>query len=124
MEHEYGHVDSAKALLKAAGEPIGASHEIVGEMGFRTVHQTDAKAQMVLRAECRGLEMFKRPVVNGPLGGEREETTASDDETDELLAEEAAEAAATTSTSPSPRSPRPELEPRENNPHRPPAAGW
>ena len=94
MEHEYGHVDSAKALLKAAGEPIGASHEIVGEMGFRTVHQTDAKAQMVLRAECRGLEMFKRPVVNGPLGGEREETTASDDETDELLAEEAAEAAA------------------------------
>ena len=94
MEHEYGHVDSATALLKAAGEPIGASHEIVGEMGFRTVHQTDAKAQMVLRAECRGLEMFKRPVVNGPLGGEREETTASDDETDELLAEEAAEAAA------------------------------
>lgn len=94
MEHEYGHVDSAKALLKAAGEPIGASHEIVGEMGFRTVHQTDAKAQMVLRAECRGLEMFKRPVVNGPLGGEREETTASEDETDELLAEEAAEAAA------------------------------
>ena len=94
MEHEYGHVDSAKALLRAAGEPIGASHEIVGEMGFRTVHQTDAKAQMVLRAECRGLEMFKRPVVNGPLGGEREETTASDDETDELLAEEAAEAAA------------------------------
>ena len=100
MEHEYGHVDSAKALLRAAGEPIGASHEIVGEMGFRTVHQTDAKAQMVLRAECRGLEMFKRPVVNGPLGGEREETTASDDETDELLAEEAAEAAAKNSRKP------------------------
>ena len=86
MEHEYGHVDSARALLRAAGEPIGATHEVVGEMGFRTIHQTDAKAQMVLRAECLGLCVFKRP---GSLGG-AEETAASDDETDEAVAEEAA----------------------------------
>lgn len=85
MEHEYGHVDSARALLRAAGEPIGATHEVVGEMGFRTIHQTDAKAQMVLRAECLGLCVFKRPGTGGS-----EEVAASDDETDEAVAEEAA----------------------------------
>ena len=85
MEHEYGHVDSARALLRAAGEPIGATHEVVGEMGFRTIHQTDAKAQMVLRAECTGLCVFKRPGVTSV-----DEAAASDDETDEAVAEEVA----------------------------------
>ena len=85
MEHEYGHVDSARALLRAAGEPIGATHEVVGEMGFRTIHQTDAKAQMVLRAECTGLCVFKRPGVTSV-----DEEAASDDETDEAVAEEVA----------------------------------
>ena len=85
MEHEYGVVDSARALLRAAGEPIGATHEVVGEMGFRTIHQTDAKAQMVLRAECVGLGVFNRPGVTSV-----DEAAASDDETDEAVAEEVA----------------------------------
>ena len=49
-EHEYGRGDSAAALAKAAGDAVGLKHAIVGKMGFRTEHQTDAKAQMVLEA--------------------------------------------------------------------------
>ena len=62
---------------------VYADGEVVGEMGFRTIHQTDAKAQMVLRAECTGLCVFKRPGVTSV-----DEEAASDDETDEAVAEQ------------------------------------
>ena len=88
MEHEYGHVDSAQALLLAAGGSIGCVHELTGQMGFRTVHQIDAKAQMVLDVRCDGLPVFKRHGGGG--GGSGGDEAASDDEADELMAEDAA----------------------------------
>jgi len=86
MEHEYGHVDSAQALLRAAGDAIGCVHELTGQMGFRTVHQIDAKAQMVLAVECAGLPVYVRRRASGAVA----EDAASDDEADELMAEDSA----------------------------------
>lgn len=90
MEHEYGHVDSARALVKASGDAIACEHEIAGEMGFRTIHQVDAKAQMVLRVACAGLPVYARERASGAAADD----AASDDEADELMAEERAAAAA------------------------------
>ena len=90
MEHEYGHVDSARALVKASGDAIACEHEIAGEMGFRTIHQVDAKAQMVLRVACAGLPVRARERASGAAADD----AASDDEADELMAEERAAAAA------------------------------
>ena len=74
MEHEYGHVDSARALLEFACSALGVRLELVGKMGFRTVHQQDAKAQMVLEVSCDGLPVTKRA---------DQSEAASDDETDD-----------------------------------------
>jgi len=51
MEHQYGHVDSANALQRGAASVLGLRHEVSGAKGFRTVHQIDAKTQLVLHAE-------------------------------------------------------------------------
>ena len=90
MEHEYGHVDSARALVKASGDAIACEHEITGEMGFRTIHQVDAKAQMVLKVACAGLPVYSRERASGAAADD----AASDDEADELMAEERASAEA------------------------------
>ena len=78
-EHEYGRVDSAAALVKAAGDAVGLKHAIVGKMGFRTEHQTDAKAQMVLEATLEKAGAFATARTkniktgSGSGGGEEED---------------------------------------------------
>jgi Flp pilus assembly protein TadD len=79
MEHEYGHVDSAHALLERAKGALGVELELVGKMGFRTVHQTDAKAQMVLEASCGGLPLVSKE----KRGDDCEPGAASEDEADD-----------------------------------------
>ena len=79
MEHEYGHVDSAHALLERAKGALGVELELVGKMGFRTVHQTDAKAQMVLEASCGGLPLVSKE----NRGDDCEPGAASEDEADD-----------------------------------------
>ena len=59
-------------------------------MGFRTIHQIDAKAQMILDVRCFGLPVYKRTRASGASAGD----AASDDEADELMDEDAAAAAA------------------------------
>ena len=84
MEHEYGHVASADALLARARGALGVELELVGKMGFRTVHQTDAKAQMVLEASCAGLPVVSRSHGSDESDGNDESLgAASEDEADE-----------------------------------------
>ena len=49
MEFEYHRVEAAAALHARACGALRLRHAVVGAMGKRTVHQQDAKAQMVLR---------------------------------------------------------------------------
>ena len=51
MEHQYGHVDSAYMLQRGAAIALGLSHEITGALGYRTVHQQNAKTQLVLNVD-------------------------------------------------------------------------
>ena len=51
MEHQYGHVDSAYMLQRGAAVALGLSHEITGAVGYRTVHQQNAKTQLVLNVD-------------------------------------------------------------------------
>ncbi|KAK9803991.1 hypothetical protein WJX72_011120 [[Myrmecia] bisecta] len=46
-EHLYGHTATAQAHLEAAGQAAGVQIQVTGEMGLRTHHQQDPKAQMV-----------------------------------------------------------------------------
>lgn len=48
MEHQYGHVDSAYVMQRGAAVALGVRHQISGALGFRTIHQQDAKSQLVL----------------------------------------------------------------------------
>ena len=92
MEHEYGHVASADALLARARGALGVELELVGKMGFRTVHQTDAKAQMVLEASCAGLPVVSMSHGNDESDGNDESLgAASEDEADEADEPEAAD---------------------------------
>ena len=52
MEHEFGVDDSARYLLKRAKDALGVTIEKSGALGYRTIHQQDAKAQLVLRVAC------------------------------------------------------------------------
>ena len=72
-------------------------------MGFRTINQVDAKAQMVLNVACDAVPVYRLQKTDdamGGLAGGADEYAASDDELDEKFAEEeasnavAAEAAA------------------------------
>eukprot|EP00250_Pteridium_aquilinum_P016612 c23195_g1_i1 orf=43-2787(+) len=48
VEYVYGHVDQARSRFEAAREACGLEICLTGALGFRTVHQVDPKAQMVL----------------------------------------------------------------------------
>jgi len=50
-EHEYKRGESASALLRRALAALRLRHSVAGELGVRTEHQVDAKAQLVLRWE-------------------------------------------------------------------------
>ncbi|KAK1325099.1 hypothetical protein QJS10_CPA01g00478 [Acorus calamus] len=48
IENEYGRVDSSRLYFNQAEEACGLQLSVTGVLGLRTVHQVDAKAQMVL----------------------------------------------------------------------------
>lgn len=50
VEYAYSHVDNAREQLEAAKEACGLELYLTGVLGFRTAHQVDPKAQMVLIA--------------------------------------------------------------------------
>ncbi|KAK1666280.1 hypothetical protein QYE76_054439 [Lolium multiflorum] len=50
-EYKYGWVDASRLHLDSAQEACGIHLSLTGILGFRTVHQVDAKSQMVLIAK-------------------------------------------------------------------------
>ncbi|XP_072987775.1 uncharacterized protein [Typha latifolia] len=51
-EYKYGRVDSSRMHLKFAEEACGLQLSLTGILGFRTIHQVDAKPQLVLVAKA------------------------------------------------------------------------
>ncbi|KAK3124909.1 hypothetical protein QOZ80_7BG0595960 [Eleusine coracana subsp. coracana] len=49
-EYKYGRVDASRLYLDSAQEACGLHLSLTGILGFRTIHQVDAKSQMVLVA--------------------------------------------------------------------------
>lgn len=54
MELQYGHSDSAYVLQRGAASVLGLRHDITGALGYRTIHQQDAKSQLVLSVDMEG----------------------------------------------------------------------
>ncbi|RCV10617.1 hypothetical protein SETIT_2G124700v2 [Setaria italica] len=50
-EYKYGRVDASRLHLDSAQEACGLHLSLTGILGFRTIHQVDAKSQMVLVAK-------------------------------------------------------------------------
>uniref|UniRef100_A0ACD5VXK4 Uncharacterized protein n=1 Tax=Avena sativa TaxID=4498 RepID=A0ACD5VXK4_AVESA len=50
-EYKYGRVDASRLHLDRAQEACGIHLSLTGILGFRTIHQVDAKSQMVLIAK-------------------------------------------------------------------------
>lgn len=76
MEHEFGVDDSARYLLKRAKDALGVTIEKSGALGYRTIHQQDAKAQLVLRVTCKER-------ASAESDDEDENEDVDDDDTDE-----------------------------------------
>ncbi|KAE8809105.1 Tetratricopeptide repeat 27-like protein [Hordeum vulgare] len=51
VEYKYGQVDASRLHLDSAQEACGIHLSLTGILGFRTIHQVDAKSQMVLVAK-------------------------------------------------------------------------
>ncbi|XP_038982519.1 LOW QUALITY PROTEIN: tetratricopeptide repeat protein 27 homolog [Phoenix dactylifera] len=50
IDYKYGRVDSSRVHLRCAEEASGLHLSVTGALGFRTIHQVDAKPQLVLVA--------------------------------------------------------------------------
>lgn len=50
-EYKYGRVDASRLHMDSAQEACGLHLSLTGILGFRTIHQVDAKSQMVLVAK-------------------------------------------------------------------------
>ncbi|WOL10567.1 tetratricopeptide repeat protein [Canna indica] len=50
IENKYGRVDSSRSHLECAEEFSGLHLTVTGALGFRTIHQVDAKPQLILAA--------------------------------------------------------------------------
>ncbi|ONK58614.1 uncharacterized protein A4U43_C09F14870 [Asparagus officinalis] len=48
LEYKYARVDSLRLHLERAEEACGMHHSVTGVLGFRTIHQVDPTAQLVL----------------------------------------------------------------------------
>ncbi|KAF3795694.1 Tetratricopeptide repeat protein [Nymphaea thermarum] len=48
IEHLYGRIDNSRKHFQSAEESCGLQLSVTGLLGFRTIHQVEAKAQMVL----------------------------------------------------------------------------
>ncbi|VFQ79607.1 unnamed protein product [Cuscuta campestris] len=70
MELTYGRIDSSQLYLESAAEASGLQFSLSGAMGFRTVHQVEPKAQLVLVGSTNGGE-------KGAQQGHELETSAS-----------------------------------------------
>uniref|UniRef100_A0A0D9Y4N2 Uncharacterized protein n=1 Tax=Oryza glumipatula TaxID=40148 RepID=A0A0D9Y4N2_9ORYZ len=53
-EYKYGRIDQSRLHLDSAQEACGLHLSLTGMLGFRTIHQVDAKSQMVLVANTSG----------------------------------------------------------------------
>uniref|UniRef100_A0A0E0LK49 Uncharacterized protein n=1 Tax=Oryza punctata TaxID=4537 RepID=A0A0E0LK49_ORYPU len=53
-EYKYGRIDQSRLHLDSAQEACGLHLSLTGILGFRTIHQVDAKSQMVLVANTSG----------------------------------------------------------------------
>ncbi|PSS16407.1 Tetratricopeptide repeat protein [Actinidia chinensis var. chinensis] len=53
MEHTYGRVDPSRLHFKSAEVASGLQLSVTGSLGFRTVHQVEPKAQLLLVANSR-----------------------------------------------------------------------
>ncbi|CAM0871615.1 unnamed protein product [Alopecurus aequalis] len=73
-EYKYGRVDASRLHLDSAQEACGVRLSLTGVLGFRTIHQVDAKSQMVLVAKTTELAADK--------GQSTEQTGAQSDVTD------------------------------------------
>ncbi|GMH03114.1 hypothetical protein Nepgr_004953 [Nepenthes gracilis] len=58
MEHAFGHVDSARKHFESAELAAGLKLSVTGVLGFRTIHQVEPKAQMMLVANRRSSNSF------------------------------------------------------------------
>ncbi|CAH9138759.1 unnamed protein product [Cuscuta epithymum] len=56
MELTYGRIDSSKLYFESAAASSGLSFSLSGAMGYRTVHQVEPKAQLVLVGSTNGCE--------------------------------------------------------------------
>ncbi|CAN6480642.1 unnamed protein product [Victoria cruziana] len=54
VEHLYGRVDNSRKHFQSAEESCGLQLSVTGLIGFRTIHQVEAKAQMVLVSSSDG----------------------------------------------------------------------
>ena len=81
MEHEFGVDDSARYLLKRAKDALGVTIEKSGALGYRTIHQQDAKAQLVLRVTCK-----ERASAESDDEDENEDVVDDDTDEDESIA--------------------------------------
>ncbi|GAX73776.1 hypothetical protein CEUSTIGMA_g1227.t1 [Chlamydomonas eustigma] len=50
LHYHFGYTEQAKKMLEVAGGKLGIEVALSGSMGKRTVHQVDAKAQLVVKA--------------------------------------------------------------------------
>ncbi|KAI0507230.1 hypothetical protein KFK09_013352 [Dendrobium nobile] len=50
IEYHYGRIDSSRLHLARAAETFGTNLSVTGVLGYRTIHQVDAKPQLVLIA--------------------------------------------------------------------------
>ncbi|XP_039114038.1 tetratricopeptide repeat protein 27 homolog isoform X1 [Dioscorea cayenensis subsp. rotundata] len=51
LEYKFGRVDNSRSYLDSAEKACGLHLFLTGALGFRTAHQVDAKAQMILISE-------------------------------------------------------------------------
>jgi hypothetical protein len=69
QQYGYGYIDRAHKYLCGAGDALGLQVSLGGAMGRRTVHQVDAKAQLVVRAtRARGGGAGEHAAPDAPVG--------------------------------------------------------
>ncbi|XP_020581812.1 tetratricopeptide repeat protein 27 homolog isoform X2 [Phalaenopsis equestris] len=71
LEYHYGRIDSSRLHLAHAAETSGTDISVIGILGYRTIHQVDAKPQLVLITKGqqakgnRNLESFSQEQNDG-----------------------------------------------------------
>eukprot|EP00897_Mesotaenium_endlicherianum_P000319 jgi/Mesen1/10288/ME000079S09711 len=93
MEHAYSYSDAARARFEQAAGALSLSFRVTGAMGYRTIHQVDPKAQMVLEITSTApIAASRNRQHNGGGGGGNDNEGEAEEE--ELISETEEEAAA------------------------------